>query len=116
MFREISTASLLCMVVFGATVVMAQKISKDLDDAINSASNWVGWKPDDSFYPKEDGKKALEDGKICIEKIDEALSKGLAASTMVETHKGNMTINEAREMCVSARDAGQKVFGDLTAA
>ncbi|HEY2975244.1 MAG TPA: hypothetical protein VGJ48_22200, partial [Pyrinomonadaceae bacterium] len=116
MFREISTAALLCMVVFGATVVMAQKISKDVDDAINSASNWVGWKPEDSFYPKEDGKKALEDGQICIEEIDEALSKGLAASTMVETHKGNMTISEAREMCVSARDAGQKVFGDLTAA
>ena len=85
MFRKISTASLLCMVVFGASMVMAQKISKDLDDTINSASNWVGWKPEDSFYPKEDGKKALEDGKICIEKIDEALSKGLAASTMVET-------------------------------
>jgi hypothetical protein len=27
-----------------------------------------------------------------------------------------MTISEAREMCVKARDAGQKVFGDLTAA
>jgi hypothetical protein len=116
MFREISTAALLCMVVFGATVVMAQKISKGLDDAINSASDWVGWKPEDGFYPKEDGKKALEDGKICIEKIDEALSKGLAASTIVETHKGNMTISEAREMCVSARDAGQKVLHDLAAA
>ena len=27
-----------------------------------------------------------------------------------------MTITGAREMCVSVRDAGQKVFGDLTAA
>ena len=116
MFRKILTAALSSMVVFGAAVVMAQKISKELDDAINSASNWVGWKPDDSFYPKEDGKKALEDGQTCINKIDEALAKGLAASTVVETHKGNMTISEAREMCVSARDAGQKVFGDLTAA
>src|SRR6266516_1248628 len=116
MFKRISIAALLCMLVFGAAVVMAQKISKDLDDAISSASNWVGWKAEDTFYPKEDGKKALEDGKTCIDKIDEALSKGLAASTVVETHKGNMTISEAREMCVSARDAGQKVFGDLTAA
>ena len=116
MFRKILTAALFSMVVFGAAVVMAQKISKELDDAINSASNWVGWKPDDSFYPKEDGKKALADGQTCIDKIDEALSKGLAASTVVETHKGDMTISEAREMCVSARDAGQKVFGDLTAA
>jgi hypothetical protein len=45
-----------------------------------------------------------------------ALSKGLAAATEVETNKGKMTINEAREMCVSVRDAGQKVFGDLTEA
>ena len=94
---------------------MAQQISKDLDDAITEASNWVDWKADDSTYPKEDGKKALEDGKNCVEKIDAALSKGLAGSTMVETHKGNMTITEARAMCVSVRDAGQKVFGDLTA-
>jgi len=110
------TAALLCMLVFGATVGMAQKISKDLDDAISSASNWVDWKAEDTFYPKEDGKKALEDGKMCIEKIDEALTQGLAQSTVVETHKGNMTIAEAREMCVKVRDAGQKVFGDLTAA
>src|SRR5436190_15639548 len=116
MFRKILTPALFSMVVFGAAVVMAQKISRELDDAINSASNWVGWKPDDSFYPKEDGKKALADGQTCIDKIDEALSKGSAASMVVETHKGNMTISEAREMCVSARDAGQKVFGDLTAA
>jgi len=116
MSRKILTAALFSMVVCGAAMVMAQKISKELDDAINSASNWVGWKPDDSFYPKEDGKKALADGQTCIDKIDEALSKGLAASTVVETHKGDMTISEAREMCVSARDAGQKVFGDLTAA
>src|SRR6266446_1540567 len=116
MFRRILTAAFFSMVVCGAAVVMAQKISKELDDAINSASNWVGWKPDDSFYPKEDGKKALADGQMCIDEIDAALSKGLAASTVVETHNGNMTISEAREMCVSARDAGQRVFGDLTAA
>ena len=57
MFKRISIAALLCMLVFGAAVVMAQKISKDLDDAISSASNWVGWKAEDTFYPKEDGKK-----------------------------------------------------------
>ncbi len=114
MLRNISTAALLCVAV--TALVMGQKIAKDLDDAISEASIWVGWKSDDSLYPKQDGKKALEDGKTCIDKIDEALSRGLAASTVVETQKGKMTITEAREMCVSVRDAGQKVFGDLTAA
>ncbi len=116
MLRKISVAALLSMALSGTALVIAQKIAKDLDDAISEASIWVGWKPDDSLYPKQDGKKALEDGKTCIDKIDEALSKGLAASTVVETQKGKMTIAEAREMCVSVRDAGQKVFGDLTAA
>jgi hypothetical protein len=116
MFRKISVAALLCMALSSTALVIAQKVAKELDDAISSASNWVGWKAEDTFYPKEDGKKALEDGKTCIDKIDEALSKGLAASTVVETSKGKMTISEAREMCVSVRDAGQKVFGDLTAA
>jgi hypothetical protein len=116
MFRKISTAVLLCMALTATAMVMAQKVAKDLDDAINEASNWVGWKAEDTFYPKEDGKKALADGKTCIDKIDEALSKGLAESTVVETNKGKMTISEAREMCVAVRDAGQKVFGDLTAA
>lgn len=116
MFRKVSTAALLMALSATALLVVAQDVAKDLDNAISEASNWVGWKPDDSMYPKEDGKKALEDGKTCIAKIDEALSKGLAASTMVETHKGSMTIGEAREMCVAVRAAGQKVFGDLTEA
>ncbi len=116
MFRKISVAALLCVALSATALVMAQKVAKDLDDAISSASNWVGWKAEDTFYPKEDGKKALEDGKTCIDKIDEALSKGLAASTAVETPKGKMTISEAREMCIAVRDAGQKVFGDLSAA
>ncbi len=116
MFKRISIAALLCMALSAPALVIAQKVAKDLDDAITEASTWVDWKPEDSMYPKEDGKKALEDGKRCIEKIDEALSKGLAGSTEVETPKGRMTINGAREMCVKARDAGQKVFGDLTAA
>ena len=116
MLRKISTAALLCMALSAAASVMAQKVAKDLDDAISAASNWLGWKPEDTFYPKVDGKKALEDGKTCIDKIDEALSKGLAASTVVETYKGKMTISEAREMCVAVRDTGQKVFGDLSEA
>src|SRR5450759_4710414 len=116
MFRKISVVALLCVALSGTALIVAQKVAKDLDDAISSASNWVGWKAEDTFYPKEDGKKALADGKTCIDKIDEALSKGLAASTVVETPKGKLTISEAREMCVSVRDAGQKVFGDLTAA
>jgi hypothetical protein len=115
MFRRISTIALLGLALL-ATSVLAQKIAKDLDEAISEASTWIDWKPEDSMYPKEDGKKALEDGKKCIEKIDEALSKGLAGSTEVETPKGKMTITAAREMCVKARDAGQKVFGDLVEA
>jgi hypothetical protein len=103
------------MTLSGTALVIGQKVAKDLEDNISEASIWVGWKPDDSLYPKQDGKKALEDGKTCIDKIDEALSKGLAGSTVVETQKGKMTITEAREMCVSVRDAGQKVFGDLVA-
>src|SRR5437016_13339459 len=116
MFKRISIAAMLCVALSATAQVLDQKISRDLADAISEASIWVGWKPDDSLYPKQDGKKALEDGKTCIDKIDEALSKGLAGSTVVETQKGKMTITEAREMCVSVRDAGQKVFGDLTAA
>ena len=116
MFRKIWIAALLCIAMSGTALVIAQKVAKDLDDAISEASNWVGWKAEDTFYPKEDGKKALEDGKRCIDKIDEALSKGLAASTEVETPKGKMTISQAREMCIAVRDAGQKVFGVLTAA
>jgi hypothetical protein len=116
MFRKLSTTALLSIALSITSIVLAQKVAKDLDDAISAASDWVGWKAEDTFYPKEDGKKALADGKTCIDKIDEALSKGLPGSTVVETHKGTMTITEARAMCVSVRDAGQKVFGDLTAA
>ena len=112
--KNIPITVVLCIAVTG--LVMGQKVAKDLEDTISEASIWVGWKPDDSLYPKQDGKKALGDGQTCIDKIDEAVSKGLAASTVVETQKGKMTITEAREMCVSVRDAGQKVFGDLTAA
>jgi len=116
MFKRISAAALLCLALSAPALVVAQKIARELDDAINEASNWIGWKPEDSMYPKEDGKKALADGKACIEKIDKALADGLAGSAVVETNKGKMTITEARAMCVAARDAGQKVFGDLTEA
>ncbi|HJZ79733.1 MAG TPA: hypothetical protein VKD91_05290 [Pyrinomonadaceae bacterium] len=100
----------------GASTASAQKIAKDLQEAIDAAVNFSDWKAEDSMYPKEDGKLALENGKTCIEKVDEALARGLAGSIAVETNKGNMTITQAREMCVKVRDAGQKVFGDLTAA
>ena len=86
MFKRISIAAMLCVALSATTLVMAQKISRDLEDAISEASIWVGWKPDDSLYPKQDGKKALEDGKTCIDKIDEALSKWLAASTAPRRH------------------------------
>src|SRR5215472_9717424 len=108
----IATAAL----VLCASIVVAQKIAKDLDDAITAASSYADWKPADSMYPKEDGKLALENGKSCIDKIDVAVSGGLNESTVVETPKGKLTITQAREMCVRVRDAGQKVFGDLTAA
>jgi hypothetical protein len=116
MSKAMFTAALMFVALAATVVVTAQKISKDLEDAINSASNFADWKPEDSMYPKEDGKLALENGKACLEKIDDALAKGLAPSTEVETYKGKMTITEARVMCTRVRDAGQKVFGDLTAA
>ena len=115
MTRKFTVAVLLGTIIFAA-IAVAQKVAKDLDEAINAASNFADWKPEDSMYPKEDGKLALENGKVCIEKIDDAVSKGLADSTVVETYKGKMTIAEARAMCVKVRDNGQKVFGELTAA
>jgi len=102
--------------VLGAATAVAQKIPKDLQEAIDAAVNFSDWKPEDSMYPKEDGKLALENGKTCIEKIDAALANGSPATTQVDTNKGGMTITAARAMCVKVRDAGQKVFGDLTAA
>jgi len=116
MNKGIRVAVILCLVTCAPSAVLAQKIAKDLDEAITAASSYADWKPEDSMYPKEDGKLALENGRTCIEKIDDAVSKGLADSAVVETPKGNMTITQAREMCVRVRDAGQKVFGDLTAA
>ena len=53
MSRRISIAALLGIALFGTTVMMAQKVAKDLDDAITQASTWVDWKPEDSMYPKE---------------------------------------------------------------
>jgi hypothetical protein len=108
-------AIIVCLICL-AGAALAQKIAKDLDDAITAASSYADWKPEDSMYPKEDGKLALENGKTCLEKIDDAVGKGLTDSAVVETPKGKMTIAQAREMCVRVRDAGQKVFGDLTAA
>ena len=87
MFRKISVAALLCMTLSGTALVIAQKVAKDLEDNISEASIWVGWKPDDSLYPKQDGKKSLEDGKTCLDKIDEALSKGLLSSTVLPALK-----------------------------
>ena len=116
MNKRIQIATILCLITCAASAAVAQKIAKDLDDAITAASSYADWKPEDSMYPKEDGKLALENGKTCIDKIDAAVSNGLNGSTVVETPKGKLTITEAREMCVRVRDAGQKVFGDLTAA
>ena len=116
MNKQIQIATILCLITCAASAGVAQKIARDLDDAITAASSYADWKPADSMYPKEDGKLALENGKSCIDKIDAAVSSGLNGSTVVETPKGKLTITEAREMCVRVRDAGQKVFGDLTAA
>lgn len=116
MNKPIRIAAILCLLTCAPRAVLAQKIAKDLDDAITAASSYADWKPEDSMYPKEDGKLALENGKSCIEKIDAALSGGLSRSTVVETPKGKLIITEARDMCIRVRDAGQKVFGDLTTA
>jgi len=116
MNNQIRIIAIFCLLICVAGAALGQKIAKDLDDAITAASSYADWKPEDSMYPKEDGKLALENGKTCIEKIDDASSKGLSDSAVVETPKGKMTIAQAREMCVRVRDAGQKVFGDLTAA
>src|SRR5437867_10254556 len=83
------------------TIAMAQKASKDVEDAINAASNFMDWTPDSDFYPKENAKQAMENGKACIEKLDQAIAGGLSTSIQVETYKGKMTIAEARTMCVS---------------
>jgi len=114
MFRKIPTAAVLCLIM--VTGFVSAQVSNDLADAIREASVWIDWKAEDSMYPKQDGQKALDDGKTCIAKIDAALAGGLPGSTKVETHKGDMTLTDARAMCVSVRDAGQKVFGDLVAA
>jgi len=116
MNKQIQIATILCLITCAASAGVAQRIAKDLDDAITAASSYADWKPEDSMYPKEDGKLALENGKTCIDRIDVAVSGGLNESTVVETPKGKLTITQAREMCVRVRDAGQKVFGDLTAA
>src|SRR5206468_13130082 len=91
-----------------------QKVSRELVDVINDAVNFVDWNPTDDFYPKQNAKQSMDNGKACVEKIDQSLSGGLSGSTVVETYKGNMSIDEARTMCVTVRDKGQKFFGELT--
>ena len=105
---------LLAVGLVGATAARGQAVPKNVEDAINEATNFVDWVPDSDFYPKENAKQALDKGKLCVESIDDAAGKGLAASTVVDTYKGKMTIAEAREMCVSVRDKGGKFFGELT--
>ena len=114
MLKRILMTSLCCAVVSTAGVVFAQKDTKDLEDAINAASNFADWKPGDDFYPKENAKQALENGKACVEKADAALAGGLPATTVFDTYKGKMTIAEAREMCIAVRDKGQKFFSEIT--
>ena len=63
MSRKISITVMVGLALFTSTAVFAQKIAKELEDAINAASNFADWKPEDSMYPKEDGKLALENGK-----------------------------------------------------
>ncbi len=64
MFRKISVAAtLLCMALSGTALVIAQKVAKDLEDAISEASIWVGWKPDDSLYPNRMERSRLRTAK-----------------------------------------------------
>jgi hypothetical protein len=67
MLNRILMKSLCYAVMSTAGVVFAQKDTKDLEDAINAASNFVDWKPGDDSYPKENAKQALENGKACVE-------------------------------------------------
>jgi hypothetical protein len=97
-----------------ASTALGQNVPKDIVEAINSASLFVDWKPGDDFYPKENAKLALENGKACVEKLEQAITGGIANSTAIETDKGNVTVGEARSMCVAVRDKGQKFFGELT--
>ena len=115
MFKRVSTTTLLCMALSAASVVVAQKVATEVQDAINSAFVFADWMPDDDFYPKANAKLALDNGNACIEKVDQALAGGLAQTAVVDTSKGQMTIAEARAMCVKVRDKGQKFFGALTA-
>ena len=98
-----------------SSMAVAQKDTKDLQDAVNDALNFVDWKPGDDFYPKENAKMALEKGDACLAKIDAALGGGLAGESMVETNKESMSVTAARAMCLSVRDKGKKFFGELTA-
>jgi len=109
-----SLVTLTCIGLIFTAEGHAQNIPRELSDAINDASNFADWNPADDLYPKENAKQAFENGKLCVLKIDDALSKGMRGSTIAETNKGNMTLGEAREMCVSVRDKGQKFFGELT--
>jgi len=114
MYRRVSSVVLVVMVLGIASAAMAQNVPKDIVDAINSAAVFVDWKPGDDFYPKENAKLAMENGKACVEKLEQAIAGGISISTAIETDKGSVTVSEARSMCVAVRDKGQKFFGELT--
>ena len=108
-----------CLPVFCVLILTVaaagQKVPKNVDDAISAVPIWVDWKPGDDLYPRENAKKAMDDGTACISAIDDAIGKGLGASQSLDVNGKKMTLAEAREMCVAVRDKGKKFFGDMVA-
>jgi hypothetical protein len=54
-------------------------------------------------------KGAADAGKACVDAIDEALTNGIAGGTEVQVLDHEMSLSDAKEMCVYVRDASQKL-------
>jgi hypothetical protein len=100
---------------------MSERIAKvaafsNAAQAIENASVWPRYIADGTINEELQAKGALEAGKFCVAKVDEALANGVADSTTVEAGSNKMTLAEAREMCAYVREEAQKVVNKQTAA
>jgi len=86
------------------------------DQAITNASNWPRLIADGTINQRLQARGALDAGKFCVAKVDEALANGVPDSTVVDALDRKMTLAEGREMCVYVRDEAQKVVEKQTAA
>jgi hypothetical protein len=86
------------------------------EQAITNASNWPRLIADGTINQRPQARGALDAGKFCVAKVDEALANGVPDSTVVEALDRKMTLAEGREMCVYVRDEAQKVVEKQTAA